>query len=313
MMKLTILGTGWHSQNNHLSSLAQYASEHPGEIDLAAICDLRVDHAKEMAKKYGFARVYENINEMLEKEKPDGCIAVTPCPATAEIGRIIIEAGVPMVMEKPPGVTVEEAREIVELVERKSARVMVSMNRRFDPAIRAGLKFKGDRPIEYIRASIMRVKRTEKAFMFSTALHTLDAMREIAGDIKTFDVESCKVDGVWWYVIRFVFESGTLGVLEVLPTTGANAERYEIFGAGYRVIMQVAEVDEGHVRCWEGGELVIDEESAAGEPVFVRNGAYGETVEFITALKEGRMPHPTPAVVLQSTELGHEIADAVGM
>jgi predicted dehydrogenase len=64
-------------------------------------------------------------------------------PATKEIAARMIRAAIPLLMEKPPGATPDEAREIVELVKGTGAWVMVSMNRRFDPALRAALDWWG--------------------------------------------------------------------------------------------------------------------------------------------------------------------------
>jgi predicted dehydrogenase len=212
-------------------------------------------------------------------------------------------------MEKPPGATVSEAREIVDLVERTGARVMVSMNRRFDPALCAALDWAGDRPVEYVRGAIVRVDRREPEFMYGTAMHTVDAMRGIAGDVRECEAEVRPVEGVPWYAIRFTFESGALGLLEVLPTAGCTAETYELAGAGYRAFAATGEYGSGEVRCWENGRLVVEDEPAHGLPGYARNGAYDETVAFLSALREGRAPSPSPAEVLQSVELCHSVLE----
>ena len=308
MLKLVLLGAGSHCQGNHLPSLARYVTEHPGEVALAGLCDLRREHAETMARKYGFARVYTDLEKMLEKERPDGCVAITPIPITAEIAARVIRAGVPLVMEKPPGETPEQAREIVELVAETGARVMVSMNRRFDPGLRAALDWKGDRPVEYLRGTIVRHNRREEIFVEGTAIHPLDAMREIAGDVADHSVQEREVDGVRWFTVHLTFRSGAIGVLEVLPTAGSVAESYEMFGSDYRAFVQAGGIDAGVVRCWQDGQLVVEEEPTRDQPDFVQNGAYDETVEFISALKENRPPHPSPAEVLQTVELCHRIA-----
>lgn len=303
MLKLVIVGAGSHSQGNHLPSLARYVALHPGQVELAGLCDLRRAHAEEMAAQYGFARAYVDLEEMLRTERPDGCVAVTPIPVTAQIAAHVIKAGVPLLMEKPPGATADEARQIVQLVERTGARVMVSMNRRYDPALRVALRWWGERPIQYIRGTISRVDRREPDFVYGTAIHPLDTMREIAGDVRSYDVVTQEVDGVLWFMIRLVFESGAIGVLEVLPTAGCMVESYEVFGAGCRALVCVGGPDTGEVRCWQGGELQLEAEPARGEMTCVRNGAYDETVAFIAALQAGRALYPAPTHVLQSVEL----------
>lgn len=307
MLKIVLLGTGEHSQGYHLPSLSHYAGRHPGDIQLAALCDLRRDRAEAAAGRYGFARVYTDLQEMLDRETPDGCVAVTPVESTSAIACQVIRSGVPLLMEKPPGATVEEAREIVHLAEQTGGRVMVSLNRRFDPALGAMCAWKGDRPVEYLRATILRHNRIEPKFMPESAIHPLDAMRKIGGNVKGYSVSARRVGGARWYIVELAFESGALGVLEVLANCGSTAESYELFGRDYRALARVGRYDRGSFTCWEGNRMLIEDEPARGEPEFVRNGTYGETVEFLSALQENRPPHPSPAEVLQSVELSHSI------
>jgi len=311
MLKIVVIGAGEHSQGYHLPSLAHYVSLHPGEVQLAALCDLRRAHAEMMAKKYGFARMYTDLEDMLDKENPDGCIAVTPVEITAQIALQVIRAGVPLMMEKPPGATVDEAKKIVTWAEKTGTRVMVSLNRRFDPALCAMCDWKGDRPFEYLRGTIVRHNRIEPKFMQETAIHPLDAMRKIGGNVEDYSATVRHVGSVRWYIVELVFETGALGVLEVFPSSGSTAEFYELFGSNYRALARVGRYDSGELICWENGRVVIEDEPARGMPEFVRNGTYGETVEFISALKENRAPHPSPAEVLQSVELCHRIGQEI--
>jgi predicted dehydrogenase len=313
VLKIVLMGAGSHSQGNHLPALARYAREHSGEIELAGLCDLRRAHAEAMAAQYGFARAFSELDEMLREVQPDGCVAVTPIPATREIATRAIEARVPLLMEKPPGATLAEARQIVELVRQSGALVMVSMNRRFDPALRVALEWWGDRALRYVRGTIVRVDRREPDFFYGTAIHPLDALREIAGDVREFSVAERLDDEVRWNTVHLDFERGAAGTLEVLPTAGSMGEFYELYGPGCRALVRAGGPDTGEVRCWEGGRLVIDENPALGEPEYVRNGTYAETTAFIGALSGSRPMHPTPAEVLQSVELCERIEQgAVG-
>jgi myo-inositol 2-dehydrogenase/D-chiro-inositol 1-dehydrogenase len=303
MIKLVVLGAGNHSRQNHLPSLSRYVAENPGTVELAGLCDLDQELATEMAQRYGFARAYTDLDEMLRSEQPDGCVSITPILATTEIAKRVLRAGVPLLMEKPPGATPREARSIVDLVKEIDAWAMVSMNRRFDPALRAAVAWWGDRPIAYLRGRMARVNRREADFMYGTAIHPLDAMRAIAGDVRDHAVEKVQVDGIWWYVIRLLFGSGTIGLLEVLPTAGSLGESYELVGDRVRALAGAGDTDSGIAQCWEDGELVVEAQPAAGMPGYVRNGTYAETCAFISALQAGTAPYPSLDQVLQSVEL----------
>jgi hypothetical protein len=137
-------------------------------------------------------------------------------------------------------------------------------------------------------------------------------MRAIAGDVRSYEAWDQVVEGVRWFTVRLRFASGATGLLEVLPTVGCMAESYDLYGAGCRALVRAGGPDTGEVLCWQAGELALEEEPARGEPAYVRNGAYDETVELVAALQEGRPPYPSPAQVLQSVELCERI-QAAGM
>lgn len=307
MLRIGFIGGGVHSRQNHLPSLAHYVSLSPEIIELAAFCDLDPEIAARITREYRFTHAYTDLSEMLETEVLEGCIAITPIPATAGVAKRIIEAGIPLLMEKPPGATPQEAREIAGMATRKNARVMVSMNRRFDPALRLAAEWRADRKLAYIKASMHRHNRSEHDFFTGTAIHALDALRSIAGDIGEYTVQAKRVGGAWWYTVQLEFESGASGMLEVMPTCGHLMESYELLGPGYRLIADIGDYGSGSVRAWENGEVVLQAETAQADPSWVKNGTHGETVEFISALLEGRTPHPTPSEVLQSVELCHQI------
>jgi myo-inositol 2-dehydrogenase / D-chiro-inositol 1-dehydrogenase len=307
MLRIGVIGGGCHSRENHLPALAQYASRHPGEVELAAFCDLQSDVAESLSLEYGYGACYTSVDAMLAAANLDACFAITPVAANVSVAKTIVEAGIPVLMEKPPGRTPEETRELCEFLSGKDIPVMVSMNRRFDPALLAARAWMAGRPMEYVRASILRHARAEPEFLTGTAIHSLDALRAIAGDIRDYSVRTRKVDGIRWYWVDMEFVSGASGLLEVMPTCGNLAESYEIFGPGYRIRATAGECDTGETIAWEGRKAVLHEKPSAETFFFERNGTAAETAEFLDSLREGRMPQPSPREVLQSVEVCHRI------
>jgi predicted dehydrogenase len=303
MSRIVVIGAGQHSRRNHLPALKKYASLRPDQVELTALCDLRRDHVEAVYQEYGFKTFYTDIDEMLATECPDGCIAITPISETKRIASQIISAGIPLLMEKPVGATLEEAKEICALVRKEKARVMVSMNRRFSPALSAARSFISDRPLAYIHGQMLRHARIEPEFFFGTAIHAIDAMRHIAGDVRDHVVTTRRVDGVTWYTVQLAFESGATGTLDVMPNCGCVSETYQMFGPGYRVLAEVTEGSDPKAVLWECGQISQSDAPTTGMPDFVQNGSYNETIEFISSLNDNRDPRPSPADVLQSVEL----------
>ena len=76
MIRMVLAGCGEHSRTSHATPLARYASEHPGEIELVAACDLNADKAAEFCRSFGFLKPYTDFDQMLAQEKPDACICM---------------------------------------------------------------------------------------------------------------------------------------------------------------------------------------------------------------------------------------------
>ena len=199
MIRIGVIGGGAHSRSTHLPALAAYATRHPAELQLAAFCDLRPDVRDMAARTYGFARCFDSVEALLAADAMDGCVAVTPVPVTAVIAGKVLAAGVWLLMEKPPGATVEEATALCALAGRMPARAMVSMNRRFDPVVSAACVQMADQPPRYVRATLARVRRREPTFVTDTGIHALDTLRKLAGDVRNFAVRTRTVEGTTWY------------------------------------------------------------------------------------------------------------------
>lgn len=310
MKKIGLIGGGHHSRLNHLPALQHLKEVQPDKVELAAFCDLNPDVAQKTAVEFGFERYYTDISAMLRKETLDGIIAVTPVTVTRAVAEQIVPTGIPLVIEKPPGRDLKEASAICDLIAKHEARVMVSVNRRFDPALVAAKQWLADRKVAYFRASMFRNQRQEPTFFSETGLHALDAMRWFLGDIKSHSTHVTMVDGVAWRRVELAFHSGAHGLLEVLPTCGVRDERYEFFGANFHAVATNGEMSSGEFFAWENGKKLIAEEPAKGKAGFIRNGSLAETEEFIASLIEHRKPVPSPAETLQSMQICLDIQDS---
>src|SRR5262245_23961028 len=109
MLRLALIGCGSHSESAHGKPLAHYAARHPGDVALAAACDLDRGRAVRFCQEFGFARAYDDIEAMLQTENPDAVVSVLPIEKIVEVGSLLLRRGIPCVLEKPPGRSVEEA------------------------------------------------------------------------------------------------------------------------------------------------------------------------------------------------------------
>lgn len=311
MIRMALTGCGEHSRASHAAPLARYAATHPNEIELVAACDLNREKAVEFCRSFGFAQAYEDLDRMLEVEQPDACVSVMPVEKIGEIGIKLLQRGTPCVIEKPLGTSLPEIEQLARVARETQTPHFVSVNRRFMPYLneaRSWMEKHG--PLRYVRASQVRHQRSEPDFIWSTAIHAIDALRYIAGEVEEFDVTVSRA-GATWYVISLRFESGTTGLVEILPTAGMVEESYELFGEDYRARVTAGSGTQRSLECWAGGERVVVSHASEEEPEDLRNGSYQEVEEFVRALQTGLRPQPSIDDILPSARISFAIADRV--
>jgi len=312
MIRIALVGCGEHSRWSHAAPLARFAATHANEINLVAACDLDGERAAEFCRSFGFARAYEDLDRMLEVEKPDACVSVMPMEKIGEIGIRLLERRIPCVIEKPLGTSLAEIEQLAGVARETQTPHMVSVNRRFMPYLnqaRSWMQQHG--PLRYVRASQIRHQRSEPDFIWSTAIHVIDALRYIAGDVEKFDVTvpPTGTSNATWYLISLRFESGTTGQVEILPTAGMIEESYELFGEGCRARVTAGSGTQRSLECWEHGRRVIASHANEEEPEDLRNGADQEVEEFVGALRTGRRPQPAIDDILPSARISFAITD----
>ena len=313
MIRIALAGCGEHSRSSHAAPLARYAAGHPDEIQLVAACDLNREKAVEFCQAFGFQRAYTDMSQMLDSEKPDACVCIMPMGAIVEKGIELLERRIPCVIEKPLGTSLAEIERLNQVALETQTPHMVSVNRRFMPYVnktRSWLKEVG--PVRYVRATQVRHARTEDDFIWSTAIHVLDALRYFAGEIDSFEVDVIGPDAAAaWYLISLQFDSGTTGRIEILPTSGMVEESYEFFGERFRARITAGAGTQRTLEFWHDNELVNESRADENEPEDLRNGAYQEVEEFVQALRNGIAPYPPIENILPSARISFAIAGSV--
>ena len=105
------------------------------ECELVGICDLDPD-LRSIADRHGVP-FFQDINEMLDRTKPDGAILATQSAAHVETFEACARRGVHALIEKPVADTTEAAIRIAELADATNTRVLVGHHRRHNPLVNA--------------------------------------------------------------------------------------------------------------------------------------------------------------------------------
>ncbi|MCI8505309.1 MAG: Gfo/Idh/MocA family oxidoreductase [Lachnospiraceae bacterium] len=131
-VRVGIIGTGWIAAA-HMESYLKMP-----DVDIVAGADVVPEKAKQFFDRYHLdhVHIYTDHREMLEKEKLDAVSVCTYNRAHKVCAVDALHAGVHVLLEKPMGVTLEEAVEICR-AEKASGKILsIGFQPRFDPNMR---------------------------------------------------------------------------------------------------------------------------------------------------------------------------------
>lgn len=297
MFKICVIGCGAMSTSSHGPSFKKYNEDYDG-VCLSACCDLDEEKAKVYQEKFGFLKYYTDYNEMLKKEQPDVVSLISPVKLTKELSIDIMKKGFNIILEKPPGATPDETKDMIKQAEESKVFVRTAFNRRYAPLI---LKLKENlkgKQIFNITYQMYRFSRKEATF-YTTAIHAIDAVKNIVGsDYKkvnfSYQELSDRGEGVANFYLDCDFENGVKGQITLITNGGTNCERITVNTPDetYFVNLPVkgGPDSNGSFMCVKGREII---ENISGssitdtEETFEGMGLYEENRSFFELIKSG--------------------------
>lgn len=321
-MRLCQIGCGEHARVAHGPSQARCARERR-DLVLAACCDVERERAEAFRREFGHARAFTDAAAMLEAERPDAVVVVVPIERTAGVATLVLERGIPLLLEKPPGTTVAEVDRLIETAERGGRPVphQVAFNRRFAPLVRElRRRIESGPPLQHLHYEMTRVDRRDPDFS-TTAIHGLDAVRYLAGaDYAQARFRYRELPelggGVADIFVDAVMATGATAHLAFCPVAGALVERATAHAHGQTLFAHVpmwgGPDSPGRLWHFEGGTLAgaIDGgRMGDGPALFELGGFYGETAAFLDALEHGRPPSPSLRQSRQSVAIAQAIRE----
>lgn len=129
---IAIIGAGGIVHDAHLPAYRKAGFE------VAAIYDLEAEKSRSLADQFGIGTVCAGLDELIETARRKGCVydvALPPAAILAVIGHIPDESGV--LIQKPMGSDLSEARKILELCRKKRFTAGMNFQLRHAPYVQA--------------------------------------------------------------------------------------------------------------------------------------------------------------------------------
>ena len=122
MLNISIIGLGLMGKQ-HLKAI----QEHP-DCAVASIIDNSSD-AKDIAFQQGHP-YFKSLEEAITVARPDGLIVATPNSRHFQDGILALEAGIPILIEKPISDSLDDAAKLIELGRKKNIPILTGYHRR---------------------------------------------------------------------------------------------------------------------------------------------------------------------------------------
>ncbi len=315
-----IIGAGTFAEANHYPSLSSHGLS--GVVERVAICDLRRTRAEELATRYGWARTYTDVAEMIRTESLDGVIVCAGGPNHPDLACQVLDAGLPVFLEKPAAIDVEGTRRIADTAERAGRIVQVGHQKRHGLAYRRAMDLVSD---EEEFGHIVHIESKQLGFpvfptfytcMLEWQCHNLDLVIALGGEVVEVEAKAHLVDarhGALNALLRF--RSGAVASLiwGTYGGPGPQAERIEIVGDRNKGVIignarEVTLFEEDSGVVWTSDWNPISKNQS-----HVFNGYVPQLLHFVERARASRPPEPSINDEVRTMEVLRDIALRAGI
>ncbi|MET7375182.1 Gfo/Idh/MocA family protein [Micromonospora arida] len=226
--RVGLVGAGGVAQR-HARVLAGF-----DDVELVGVTDVAPEAASALAAQHG-GRACADVAELLAAELDAVYVCVPPF-AHGPAEEAVIEAGVPMFVEKPVAVDLSTAERIAELVARRGLRTAVGHHWRYLSVLDQARDLLADRPVRMVSGAwldkvppVAWWSRQDRSGgpVVEQAAHVLDLIRVLAGEVTEVTaygngtpppVDGADIDSVTTAALRFA--DGAVGTLSAACVLG---------------------------------------------------------------------------------------------
>jgi virulence factor len=272
-LKIGVIGLGDIAQKAYLPVL----TAQPGlEIHLQTRTPATLDR---IGGAYRLPHRHTDLDALLGQGL-DAAFVHAPTEHHVEIAARVVEAGVPVYVDKPLARDAGGARRLVDLAERHGVPLMVGFNRRYAPGYLQCL----DHPRDLILLQKNRFGLADvpREVVFDDFIHVVDTLRFLApGPIEHVTVSAKVAGGLLHHVVLHLSGDGFTAIGSMNRMSGSVEESLDVSGADTRrQVLNLAEVvdHKGQPTLRRRGDWV---------PVARQRGIEQITLAFLDAVRTG--------------------------
>lgn len=302
-LRAAVVGVGYLGRFH-----AQKYAALPGVV-LTAVVDINPARAAEVARETG-ARPCTDVRDILGQV--DVASVVVPSSLHYAVGRILLEAGVHVLMEKPITEDVAQARALIELSHAHGCVLQVGHLERFRPVVRDLMKHaRTPMFIEAHRLAPFKHRGTDVNVVLDLMIHDIDlALTLVNAPIEQINASGVPVlsDQIDIANARIQFSNGCVANLTASRVSLKSERRLRLFQADAYLAADMS----GHTLDWyrkAPGQAVQGLEGIAGERLHFPAGdpLLEEIRAFLDCVRSGTPPPVSGEDGLRALETALEV------
>jgi predicted dehydrogenase len=333
LVRLALIGCGRIAQVAHLPAV-----EKAEGVELVAVSDPNVDVAHSVARRYGLSAAYTSQRSVWADQSVEAVIITAPDRFHHVLTTEALLAGKHVLVEKPLTSTVQQAEDLVDLVDRTGLTLQVGAMKRHDEGVQYARRFIAESLGEarsfnaWYRIGDLRsgieatlfppvfgeavTRRQEGAFkadrrrylLATHGAHIFDTLRFLLGDVASLVARHRQYDRDHVWQALLTTTAGAVGTVTITADVpGVPAEGIEVFGAtgAVRVDLHFPFYRQAStVHAYANGVVVV--------PALTDGDVYERQVEaFARTIRAGEHPVPDVRDGLAAVRLIEATATAV--
>jgi predicted dehydrogenase len=312
-VRVALIGAGGMANGVHYPSLAGF-----DDVELVGLCDLVEEKLNSSADRFGIEKRYTDYRKLIEETQAQAVYVLMPPHHLFDLAIYALEAKLHLFIEKPPGVTAEQTRQMALAAEKSDVLAMVGFNRRYIPLL---VKC---RDLVRERGEMLHCVSTFYKHHFAgpyykgavdiltcDCIHAVDTLRwmagadvlDVVGDVRTLCDET--YTNAYNALVRF--DNDCSGVLLGNWCVGKRVHTFEMHAKGISAFVDCNSVAHVYQDNREEGLTLSATEVAGSEENRVYYGFEAQSRHFIDCIQTGAEPCSSMADAVKTMELVQSI------
>lgn len=310
-LQVGVVGAGFFAEK-HLEVLG--AME---DVEVAALCSRGHPRIHALAERFRVERTFTDLGRMYEALALDAVFVLVNVTRMVEVASECLRRRIPVLLEKPPGLSASQARALRDLAAESGCLNMVGLNRRFYSVMRAAREailevgplvsvlVEAPERLGEIKA-LGHPPEVTGGLLYANGIHSIDLLRYFGGDVRDLHA----LAGQWSeeqknsFGALMRFESGAMGQY-VANWTSPGGWSVTLYGMGRRVLLKPLERGVLIDASGSERELPVDEVDKLFKP-----GLYAQDRYFLDCVRERRAVS-YPAADLADAAKTMELIEAI--